>query len=209
MDNNGYKVMVIAVIFGLIIGIIFGTLSCNSSNLDYIEESSSYYHPSEMAMEIDRLNNVINTKDNQIDHLNTAIGYLEEGGHVTVSIIGCDYENNLIRLNVNNRLPIQLEVKSIGVIENKAYTNEWYDDYSENATGYIPANGNLELIWNQSKAQTLDLDDNKNTIMIHQSNKTENDSFYQFSLNESESYSIRIECGDGIYCYTVLEGDEI
>jgi hypothetical protein len=209
MDNNGYKVMVITVIIGVIIGLIIGTISCHSSDHDYLEDDSAYFHPSEMALEIDRLHDEISTKNEQIEIMNTAMGYLEEGGHVTVNIVECDYENNIIKLSVTNRLPTQLEIKSIGVIENYAYSRDWYDDYSDNAKGIVPVQGNVELIWNQSKAQSLGLDEATNVLVMNQSNNKENDPIEQATLSENESYSIRVECGDGTYCYTILQGDEI
>ncbi len=201
--------MVITVIIGVIIGLIIGTISCHSSDLDYLEDDSAYFYPSEMALEIDRLHDEVNTKNEQIEIMKTAMGYLEEGGHVTVNIVECDYDNSIILLRVTNRLPTQLEVKSIDLIENYAYSKDWYDDYSDNATEIVPAQGSLELIWNQSKAQSLGLDDATNVLIMNQSNNTEHDPIDQATLSESESYSSRIECGEETYCYTILHGDEI
>jgi hypothetical protein len=157
--------IIITLTMGLIVGIFIGVLFCPSSTVDCSENDQGFFHPAEMTMEIDRLNNVIIQKDNQIGILNSAIEYLEEGGHVSLHIIECDYEENIIMVNVKNKLPNQLEIKSIGIIENYAYTTDWYVDYSQDATGLVPANGNLQLIWNYSKAHSLALEDNSNTLI--------------------------------------------
>ena len=201
MDNTGYKLMSIMVLIGLIGGLFICILTCPSSDIENAENGQNFFHPEEMASEIDRLNNIIIEKDDQIKILNSAIGYLEEGGHVSVNVIECDYEKNIIRVNVKNRLPNQVEVISIGVIGDYVYAEDWYDDYSEDATGLIPASGNLQLIWNNSEAQSLALDENPNSLVMNTSNNTNDENFYQMTFLEDEPYIVRVECSDNTYCY--------
>lgn len=133
---------------------------------------------------------------------------MENGGHIVVTVIAIDYEDKQIQLKIENRLQTQVEVKSIGIIGDYAYTEGCLEDYSNDASGLIPVSGSKVLIWNESEAQALDLDYDSGNIVLSNSTNNE-DLFYQTTFSENQNYIVRVNCGEGIYYYTKIISDVI
>jgi len=203
MNNTEYKVVLITLIFGLIGGVIIGSLNCPPSTR-YPIYDGEYGAESEMMFEIDRLTEVINEKTDEIDLLNSAIGHLEESGHLSIGISDVDFENEKLTIQIKNKLPDQVEIKSIGLIGNYAYAEDWYVDVSMDATGFVPADGQASFVWNKNEANKLILDSNSNTE-VGGSDVPREDDVYTISLEQDEPYIVRVECGDGTYYFSNFE----
>lgn len=193
--------IIITLIIGLIAGLLLGSYSCSS-----LEDT--YYQSIEVSSEIDRLHSIIDGKDNQIGVLNSALGFMENGGHIIVNVLAVNYEEKQIQLKVENRLQTQVEVNSIGIIRDYAYSEGWLEDYSDDASGLIPVGGSKVLIWNESEAQALDLDYDSGNIVLSNSTNSE-DLLYQTIFSENQNYIVRVNCGEGIWYYTKIINDVI
>ncbi len=199
MEKTGYIILIFTLLMGLAIGLVFGSLSCSPTE-------ESFYYPIELSSEIDRLRNVIDGKDEEIGMLNSAMSIMESGGHININVVECNYIDDYIRLKVENKLPIQAEVQCVGIIGDFVYTEDWLDDYSDDASGLIPAGGSRILIWNDSEAQSLNLDHSSGSIVMNNSTDGE-DERYQTEFFEGDSYVVRVKCSDGIIYYTKIKGE--
>jgi len=203
MDDSGYKVVLITLVIGLIGGLIIGSLNCPPSTR-YTMSNGEYGAESEMMFEIDRLTEVVNEKTNEIDLLNSVIDYLEESGHLSTEIIDVDFEHEKLTIQIKNKLPNQVEIKSIGLIGNYAYTEDWFVDVSIDAIGFVPASGQASFVWNKSEANTIRLDSNSNTVVGGSDIPRENVD-YQISIEQDEPILVRVECEDGTYYHHNFE----